>query len=228
MTIEVRAVSHFDKVLLRGPGILTISQGDRECLTLQAPRSAIGQLQTVVVDGELQLGCVPQQAPGTIIPLQLHREVITYDLQVRSLARLRLTGTGRAVLPDMDTDRLLVQVLGGGQIRLEHLTADHLEVLIDGRGKVRVNGDVETQQVCVRGAGDYHALALTCDFADLRVTDAGRAAVAVNEILNVVISGHGAVSYVGNPDITQVISGPGQLQRRKSTGRAPKRGEEHG
>lgn len=228
MSIEVRALDHFDKVLLRGPGILKISQGERESLTLHAPRYAISQLQSRVVDGELQLGCVPQPARGAVLPLQLHREVVTYDLHVRDLARLRLTGVGRAVLPDMDTDRLILQVLGAGQIRLDHLTADHLEVLIDGRGKVVVNGDVETQQVQVRGAGDYNAVAMACDFADLRVADAGRAAVAVNELLNVVISGHGSVSYQGDPEISKVISAPGQLQRSKPVGRLARRGEERG
>jgi len=65
--------------------------------------------------------------------------------------------------------------------------------------------------------GDYQAGQLISDFAELSVADQGQAIITVNEALNVAIAGNGSVTYVGYPDVQQVISGPGRLQRIKST-----------
>ena len=222
MTIEVREVRDFSKVRLRGPGILKVTQSDHESLTIQAPRYGISQLQSIVVDEELLLGYV-SIGPAS---LQLYREVITYDLHVKDLCQLCLTGVGRAVLPDMDSDVLVLQVKGAGEIRVDHLTADRLEVLIDGRGRVSVSGDVEAQSVVVRDAGDYQAETMISDFADLRVTGPGRAAISVNDRLRVAITGHGTVSYAGFPEIVKLISGSGRLQRHRQPGLPLKRGIE--
>ena len=222
MTIEVREVSGFSKVRLRGPGILKVTQSDHESLTIQAPRYGISQLQSIVVDEELLLGYV-SIGPAS---LQLYREVITYDLHVKDLCQLCLTGVGRAVLPDMDSDVLVLQVKGAGEIRVDHLTADRLEVLIDGRGRVSVSGDVEAQSVVVRDAGDYQAETMISDFASLNVTGPGRAAISVNDRLRVAITGHGTVSYAGFPEIVKLISGSGRLQRHRQPGLPLKRGIE--
>jgi len=224
MTIEVRQVSDFNKVRLRGPGILRVTQSDHESLTIRAPRYGIRQLQSIVVNEELLLGYV---SIGPV-SLQLHREVIIYDLHVKDLRQVCLTGVGRAVLPDMDSDVLVLQVKGAGDIRVDHLTADRLEVLIDGRGRVAVSGDVESQSVVVRDAGNYQAEAMISDFADLRVTGPGRAAISVNDRLRVAITGQGTVSYVGFPEIVKLISSSGRLQRNRLSGLPLKRGEEHG
>ncbi|MFT4632565.1 MAG: hypothetical protein ACI8PP_002179 [Candidatus Pseudothioglobus sp.] len=213
MTIEVRQVSGFDRVRLQGPGILKIRQSNKASLTVHAPRYAIKGLQSRVVSGELLLGLLSTP----VVSLQLHREVISYDLQVKDLSRLQLTGVARAIVPDLDTDSLTLVVGGSARIRVEKLTADHLDVRINNRGQVSVSGDVEAQSVRVSSQGDYQAGQLISDFAELSVADQGQAIITVNEALNVAIAGNGSVTYVGYPDVQQVISGPGRLQRIKAT-----------
>jgi hypothetical protein len=213
VTIEVRQVSGFDRVRLQGPGILKIRQSNKASLTVHAPRYAIKGLQSRVVSGELLLGLLSTP----VVSLQLHREVISYDLQVKDLSRLQLTGVARAIVPDLDTDSLTLVVGGSARIRVEKLTADHLDVRINNRGQVSVSGDVEAQSVRVSSQGDYQAGQLISDFAELSVADQGQAIITVNEALNVAIAGNGSVTYVGYPDVQQVISGPGRLQRIKAT-----------
>ncbi|MFT6012195.1 MAG: hypothetical protein ACI96P_002437, partial [Candidatus Azotimanducaceae bacterium] len=184
MTIEVRQVSGFDRVRLQGPGILKIRQSNKASLTVHAPRYAIKGLQSRVVSGELLLGLLSTP----VVSLQLHREVISYDLQVKDLSRLQLTGVARAIVPDLDTDSLTLVVGGSARIRVEKLTADHLDVRINNRGQVSVSGDVEAQSVRVSSQGDYQAGQLISDFAELSVADQGQAIITVNEALNVAIA----------------------------------------
>jgi hypothetical protein len=222
VTIEVRQVRDFERVRLQGPGILKIRQSNKESLTIHAPRYAIDGLQSRVVDGELLLGLL--NTP--VVSLQLHREVISYDLHVKDLSHLQLTGSARAIIPDLDTDRLTLVVSGAGRIRIEKLTADHLDVNIKRSGQVQISGDVEAQLVRVGHQGAYQAGQLISDFAELSVADQAQATITVNEALNVVISGNGSVTYVGYPEVQHVISGPGRLQRGKASRK--RRAEERG
>lgn len=224
MTVQVRDVKGFDSVRFVGPGILKINQRDRESLTTHAPSYVMKNIVSVVNNGELLVG---YRSPK-VVSLKVHREVISYSLSVRDLRKLRVTGIGRVIIPDLDNDHVRVDVSGTGQVTLERLTADRLEVVISGRGGVRANGDVEAQSVNISGAGSYQAQQLISDFGHVRVSGSGSADVSVSEDLEVVISGAGQVTYGGYPEIVKRISGAGKLIRRRRNSRFQMNGEDHG
>ena len=224
MTVEVRDVRCFDQVRFMGPGILKISQRDEEALTVHAPSYVMKDIVSDVVDGELRVG---YRSPR-VVSLRVHREVISYSLAIRDLRRLRVTGLGRVIVPDLDNDQVRVEIPGVGQVTLERLTADRLDVIIGGAGSVRASGDVEAQSVVIAGAGIYEAQQLISDFGRVKVSGAGKADVSVSEDLEVIISGTGRVSYGGYPDIIKRISGLGKLVRRRRNSRYQLNGEDHG
>jgi len=224
MTVEVRDVRKFDQVRFMGPGILKINQSDRESLTIHAPSYVMKDIRSDVKDGRLLLG---YRSPK-IVSLRIHREVISYSLGVRDLRRLRMSGFGRVVIPDLDNDHVKIEVTGIGHVLLDHLTADRLDVLISGAGGVKVSGDVEAQSVIITGAGHYDAQRLISDFGQVKLSGAGVADVSVNEDLEVIITGAGKVSYSGYPEIVKRISGLGKLSRRRHPRRQPLNGEDHG
>lgn len=224
MTVAVREVKRFDQVRFVGPGILKISQQDRESLTVHAPSYVIRDIVSEVRGGELLVG---YRSPK-VVSLRVHREVISYSLCVRDLRALRVTGPGRVIIPDLDNDHVRVHVSGTGQVTLERLTADRLDVVISGKGGVRASGDVEAQSVLVSGSGSYGAEQLISDFGQVRVSGVGTADVSVSDDLEVVISGAGRVSYGGYPDIVKHISGAGSLVRRRRNSRYRLNGEDHG
>lgn len=224
MTIDVREVRRFDQVRFKGPGILKITQSDKESLTIHAPSYVMENIQSDVVDGELRLG----YSFPKIVSLKVHREVISYSLAVRDLRKLTVTGIGRVVVPDLDNDAVKIELTGIGQIMLEHLTADKLEVIISGAGAVKARGDVEAQSIVISGAGQYKAQQLISDFAHVKISGAGTADVSVSDDLDVLISGAGSVTYAGYPEIVKRITGTGKLSRRRRSKRHSANGEEHG
>jgi Putative auto-transporter adhesin, head GIN domain len=223
MSVEIRQVSRFDQVRFRGPGTLKITQGDKESLTVHAPAYVMKHIESKVKDTVLCLGYV---APK-IVSLRVNREVISYDLCMKDVRKLVLTGIGRLVVPDLDNDVVTVELMGAGKVSLDKLTADRLDVMISGSGNVRVAGDVEAQTLVISGSGNYDAERLVSDFAQVRISGSGNASVSVSDDLNVVISGSGKVSYGGYPDISKFISGSGKLLRRRRKQQLNK-GEEHG
>ena len=224
MSIVARKVENFDRVRFRGPGTLKITECNEESLTIHAPEYVMTDIVSAVHDGLLKLGYVSPH----IVFLKTHREVISYDLKMKDLRKVTLSGSGRILIPDLDNDHVTVVATGSGQIILEQLTADRFEAVISGSGLVKVIGDVEAQTIKVSGSGNYHAEKLISDFADVNISGSGHVNISVSDELAVTISGSGIVSYSGYPDIYKQISGSGKVVRRRKEFRNSTRGKEHG
>ncbi|MDA0978268.1 MAG: DUF2807 domain-containing protein [Proteobacteria bacterium] len=223
MSIEVRQIARFDQVRFRGPGTLKITQTDHEALSIHAPAYVMTDIISEVKAGVLHVG---YRSPK-VTRLRVLREVISFDLHMKDIRGLTVTGSGSVVVPDLDNDAVRVEVNGSGKVNLEHLTADKLQTSIRGTGSVRALGDVETQVVTINGAGRYEAEHLVSDFAQLTLNGPGSMSVSVSEELNVLINGSGGILYGGVPDISKSISGSGTLKRRRRD-KHLQRGEEHG
>lgn len=229
MAIEVRDVARFDQVRFRGPGTLKISQtdnvlADRESLTIHAPGYVMESVISEVREGVLHVG---YKSPK-ITSLRVQREIISYDLCMKDIRKIIVTGSGTVVVPDVDNDTVRVEINGSGKVNLDHLTADNFRAVIHGAGAVRVLGDVETQSIVINGSGRYEAEHLVSDFAQVTVNGSGQVGVSVTDELNVSIEGSGQVTYAGFPDIAKTISGTGSLTRRRREKGSSNKGEDHG
>ena len=224
MSVEIRKVAGFDQVRFRGPGTCKITQDDVESLTIHAPAYIMQHIESEVRDSVLHLGYVSPK----VVALKVQQEVISYDLRMKDIRRLVVTGSGRIINLDLDNDALSIEITGSGQISLDNLTADKLDVVIGGSGCIKVAGDIETQTLKITGSGRYEAERLISDFAQLKIAGSGDANVTVSDDLDVIINGSGKVSYGGYPDISKVISGSGRIVRRRRDKHNINRGEEHG
>ena len=224
MSIEVRDVSRFDQVRFRGPGALKITQTNEESLTVHAPEYVIKHIISEVKDGVLYVG---YKSPK-VTPLRVLKEVISFDLSVKDIREISVTGSGAVIVPDLDNDTVCVEINGTGKVNLGHLTADNFRATIQGAGHIRAQGDVETQAIVVNGSGKVMSDHLVSDFARVILNGSGKVSMSVSDELNVVINGSGEVSYGGFPDITKAITGSGALTRRRRVKDRSTAGEDHG
>ncbi len=224
MPIEVRDVSRFEQVRFRGPGALKITQTNEESLTVQAPAYVIKHIISEVKDGVLYVG---YKSPK-VTPLRVLKEVISFDLSVKDIREISVTGSGAVIVPDLDNDTVCVEINGTGKVNLGHLTADNFRATIQGAGHIRAQGDVETQAIVVNGSGKVMSDHLVSDFARVILNGSGKVSMSVSDELNVVINGSGEVSYGGFPDITKAITGSGALTRRRRVKDRSTAGEDHG
>jgi hypothetical protein len=64
------------------------------------------------------------------------------------------------------------------------------------------------------GAADYDAADLRARTASLELTGVGHVAVWATERLDVTLNGVAEVVYYGNPEVSQVVNGPGRVTSR--------------
>jgi len=201
---ETRDVRDFQEVELQGIGTLRVTQGDTESLTIEAESRLLRRIETTVQNGRLIIR--PSRPIRT-------REPIVYNLTLRQLTALDISGAGQAEAAQIAGDRIHFGLSGAGAISIDTLTASTLDVAVSGNGVCTLAGTVDTQTVVLGGASRFEAAGLASNVASVVVQGAAKATVQVAGTLNVQISGAGQIDYIGDPAITQQIAGVGRLTK---------------
>lgn len=202
---EAREVDGVTGVSLEVAGTLNISHGERTELSLSGDRAMVGRVTTEVHDGVLEIG-LPRRTVGAT--------AVQVDLVLPRLDLLRVDGAGRVRGNLSPGDRLEVDINGIADVELVGVDVDELVAQIDGAGQIDLTGRVDGQRVTVQGAGRYLGAGLESDTAEVTISGAGSADVAVTTTLDATISGAGEITYSGDPTVTRRVDGIGQVVRR--------------
>jgi hypothetical protein len=204
ITTESRPVSDFNRVSLHGSGELTLVQGEKEGLTIEADDNLLPYIKSEVRSRHLVVG--PDNV--SLNPTQ----DIKYVLHLKELESLRLSGSFAVAAESLDVDELELGISGSGRIAVGRLEADSTSLTISGSGKATLAGEVVRQSLRISGSGDYHAGDLHSQVADVRISGSGNATVWVTEKLDARISGSGSVKYHGQPQTDHHVSGSGTIR----------------
>ena len=187
VTSESREVSGFDEVELKGSGNLSIEQAESESLTVEAEEDVLPKIRTEVKNNRLIIGPKPSTSINTTEP-------INYELTIKDLSAL--------------------EVSGSGDVEGEDISTDELAVTMGGTGDVEMSGEADSQEVEISGSGDYRAEDLKTKEAKINVGGSGSAIVNASDELEAGVSGSGSVEYVGDPAIRQDVSGAGEVRKQ--------------
>jgi hypothetical protein len=135
---------------------------------------------------------------------------IRYRLAVRELTGVEISALAWVHAATIQA-RDLVKFFGVGEVRIDSLVADRLEVIQSGAGKVELSGHVAQQRVTVGVPGRYNAPGLESHTAQVTVRGIGAAVVWATRELAVTIRGPGQVSYYGAPRVTESIAPLGSV-----------------
>jgi Putative auto-transporter adhesin, head GIN domain/SnoaL-like polyketide cyclase len=199
---EVRDVSDFQEVSLEGVGTLIIEQGETESLTIEAEPKVLERIETEVQSGKLTIR--PDRSFETSEP-------ITYFLTVKQLTGIELAGAGRVEAAQLSSDDFRIDGSGAGAVSIDSLTANTLAVTTAGNVQAQLAGTVDSQTVVVSDAATYSAADLASRIATVTASGASQVIVNVTESLDARVSGAARVEYIGDPAVTEDVSGAGRV-----------------
>lgn len=203
---ESRPVSHFDRVVLRGIGDLTIEQTGKESLVVEAERRLLPIISTEVERGVLYLDL---KAPRVST-----RHPIRYRLIVRTLNGIRAEGSGQISAGSLAADAMEIALAGSTTLHIKSLEARMLAARLDGSGSASVGqGAVSAQTIELSGSADYEAPKLASKRTSVLISGSGNASVAAADTLTARISGAGDIRYWGSPKVKAEVSGAGAVER---------------
>lgn len=205
---EERPVSDFTRINFTGFGELTLIQGEREALTIQTDDNLLPYIKTTVSGETLTISFDERGWPPMMRPTQ----PIRFQLTMKTLTHLDLSGAGTVTAGDLTADHLTLVESGAGEIAIANLTANAVTVKMSGAGTVDLAGAVTAQTVDLSGLGAYHADDLASQTAQVTLSGAGEATVWVNERLDAEMSGAGTIRYYGSPQTSTSSTGIGNVQ----------------
>jgi hypothetical protein len=206
---ERRDVSGFSRVTLGGVGDLVIRQGDSEGLEVEADEQVLRRIVTRVEDRTLFIDLDPGVWWRRLTDAT---KKIRYDLTMREMAGIALSGIGTIQASGVSSERLQLVVSGAGRLRVTDLSARDLTAVISGAGSCEVSGRVETQDLQVTGAGSFKAPDLRSSRTKALLSGTGGITVNVDQTLDATISGAGSIKYHGEPTVFQRITGVGSVR----------------
>ena len=209
--VENREVGGFNRVVLCVHNMMNeieITQGEHEALTIEGRPEVLAKITTVVRGGELAIrldGSLLDKL-GFALTTSLTRAVVRYHLTVRELAGLELIGLVNANAAKLRAENLSLKLKGAGGIAIGSLVARQVNVDLHGACRISLSGQVEGQDVKLRGPGLYEALDLKSRRAFVNLKELGRARVWAVDRLGVKVRGLGRVEVRGTPEIREDIS----------------------
>src|SRR5438552_8407352 len=211
---ETRSLSGFTRIEIDGQVELTLRQGEKEAVTIEAPAQALPHIRTEVHDGTLVISSGGERHwwDWVLGGASMRSPRITVDFS--RLERIDAAGAVKLNADSIKADDLRLDFAGACTLRVADLQASRLRLDGSGAVKAEVGGKVATQYVDLSGAGSYQAAELASDSAVLRVSGAGKAIVKVASKLTVEVSGAGTVEYIGEPKVEKQVSGVAKIVRR--------------
>lgn len=208
-TTEERSISGVEGVALAFIGDLHITQGNEEKLVITGDDNVLPLITTEVRDGVLTIGSKSTLGFPAITTLR-------YDLTVRDLSSLRLSGAGSAQMDALETADLAVAITGAGSLAIQDLTAGRVAANLSGLGNLTLRGQADRLDVTLTGAGSYDGGDLETGSANVALSGLGSATVWATESLDATITGAGSVDYYGAPEVTSKITGVGAVNDKGS------------
>jgi hypothetical protein len=183
---QVRSVPAFTSISVQGPISVTVDAGKAQSLTMRGDARFIQDVTSEVVNGELRL-------------------------RTREKKNVSWKGDPRVVI-SMPALRA-VDVEGAGEISLNRIRGERLDVTYRGAGRMGINGDVKTFSMKAEGVGEVDAKALAANDVDLSFRGIGDVKVTARNRLDAVVEGMGNVTYYGKPrTVNKSASGIGSVR----------------
>jgi hypothetical protein len=201
---ETRSVASFDDIELNIPAEVYIIQGENESITIDAQANVLDVVETNVNRHELKI----KFSNGVVVK---RYETIRVYITTNELTEISVSGSG-SVYNDSPiiTNELRLRISGSGKVDLYDVDASIIDSKISGSGNVYLTGVCDDQFISISGSGDIKAFDMISENTEVDISGSGKGEVRVNNLLKARISGSGKVYYKGYPHhIDSKISGSG-------------------
>jgi hypothetical protein len=184
---ETRNVSGFDGVTVTGAGNIVIYQTGTESLTITTDDNLLQYITTEIRGGKLVIGFKPGVLFDTV-------KELTFKVGAKNLNS--------------------IQVDGAANVQGTNIATENLSVQLNGAGAMTLSGKATEQNVVLDGVGAYNGAELISQRAQVTDNGAGAAVVRVSDKLDAIVNGLGSIEYIGNPQVTEKVSGIGTVRQR--------------
>lgn len=210
---ETRAVTGYTGISLSLPAKVTIVQGGKEGVTIEADDNFLPLIETVVEGGSLKIRTTERNTNFKGKNFKINITVNAINVEQLSVA-----GSGDIFAERLKSPKLKASIAGSGDINLKALDADALKVSIAGSGDFNAGGTANDFEGSIAGSGTVRAERLKTKNVTVKIAGSGDVSIWATDAIKLSVAGSGDVKYWGDPKVTQSVAGSGSI---KLMGAAP-------
>ena len=209
---ETRDVTGFTGIALSLPANVTIKQGSKEGLSIEADDNFLALIETVVERGQLRIR--PTNKNMSFKGRSMKLNITVHAINIDSLS---VSGSGDILADQLNSPKLKASIAGSGDVNIKALTADSVKASIAGSGDLNLGGTANELEGSIAGSGTVKAERLKAKSVVLKIAGSGGATVWATDTIKLSIAGSGDVKYWGNAKVTQSVAGSGSIKRLGTT-----------
>ena len=186
--IQTREVASYDRLEVNGVDVKVV-EGDGRHVRVYAGENVIDRVIT--------------ESSGGLLEINVKDRGIVIGSDPLGDAQVEVTAAALEA----------IEVEGSGDVLLEDLDAQSLELDLQGAADLEATGNVDRLTASIQGAGDADLSELSVRTATVDAQGAADIELNVSDRLNVTVEGAGDVSYRGDPVVESEVQGAGDLRR---------------
>ena len=211
-----RTLPPFKRLEVAGAAEVTLVQGTAEGIAITSPARRGGQVRAEVRGDTLYIDSGNSSRWWDLFlgggGARSGQVVVTF----KDLEAIAAAGAVKLASAEIKVPELKIAGAGGTSLKIDNLQCGQLKLSGAGGLKAELAGRVTEQTITIAGAGEYRGGKLVSQNATVTVAGAGQVVINAEKTLNATISGAGSVDYIGDPKVTERVSGVGRVRRRDS------------
>lgn len=204
---EKKELPSFKKIRIEGNFNVNLLQGPEHSVLLQGNKTNFSKLVTRVDQDVLTVRTKKLRKNATLLTAD---QPITLNITSAELEKIAIFGSSYVSTAQIKAKELLIETKGSvaGNFDVE---ASQVKCKAIGACDLTLTGHTVDSLLSLDGSGSIHAQSLQSDNAKVLLRGSGEADINAQTKLNVNIYGSGQVHYTGNPKVHSSLFGSGQV-----------------
>jgi hypothetical protein len=213
-SVVTQTLPPFKRLDVSGTAEITLVQGTAESVAIAQPARRKDHIDAEVRGDTLYIEAEDSSRWWDLVFGGGSGRTAQIVLTFKDLESIAAAGTVKLTAAEIKVPELRIAGAGGTSVKIDNLQSGQLRLSGAGALKAELAGRVTDQHVSIAGAGEYRGAKLVSQNATVSVAGAGQVIINAEKTLNATISGAGSVDYVGDPKVTERVSGAGRVRRR--------------
>ena len=195
-------VRGFDAVELASSDTIRIVPGGAFSVTAEGDPRAVASLAIDVRDGTLRVGRTPgrHNDRGAVVTIAMP-----------ALRAMTLSGSGAIDAGGAGGELVTARLSGSGEVRLPHLHARQVRLVLDGSGSITASGRADRVGIDLGGSGQVDAKALETSALAIDLGGSGNVSATASSAASIRVGGSGSVRVTGHPTCAVTKSGTARV-----------------
>lgn len=200
---EGRITPGFDQVKSEGVFDVHITNGDDYDVVITAESNILPYIETDVHNDQLVIHTRGLHNIRNRLPIEVF-------VTTPHLHGIKQSGSGIITTGYFTANNVDLVISGSGRIETA-MDADYIDAVVSGSGNLYISGAAVDGDFMVSGSGKIDAYDLSIRDCDAKISGSGSIWTTVEHYLKATISGSGNIFYGGTPVVEMHISGSGNV-----------------